>query len=320
VPAFSSQHGVSNLELMSSSMIPRKKNKHRRLVLTSPRKLCLYDHASCDRSARYLASIVRTAVEGRHITVDLTLLDTYTAAAGLLLFANITAAQLITEKPDVVEVIQPHNRATRRMIVDTGLFQACRPGGSDRIDRLWSSKSLFLSGTDPAVDYQRTIEAIERTLHTAASDSVCRALNEAILNVSHHAYEFLDPQDPFKKLGKRWWQSFWVGESGLSMLMYDMGMGIPRTLEPPIFGTSHAVLLGRAMTQGISRLADTGRGQGSVDIKRPVVTSEFSSLFMLSNKGRLEFNIRRQIDQTSLLTEDVRGTYIEWHNESPKRT
>lgn len=293
----------------------------RRYVIQAPPELCVYQDDTYTATFRFLAAIVDTAIMNRvPITLDLRKVKYFSAGASLMLFAHVSAAQVITGQTDIVRLLVPDDKVCRREMVRSGLFFACRPGGVTRLEKLWGEESRFLSGMDPEADYIRSLEAIERELRAPASEDVCRALAEAILNVSHHAYEFLDSNNPLRVLNKRWWQRFEVGPDGLSMLLYDMGMGIARTLEPQILGGADELLLQRAMTKGESRLKEKGRGQGSVDIKRPVVGSDFTSLFMLTNAARLQFSTRHGIDATDRLTESVRGTYIEWHNQAPART
>jgi len=290
----------------------KRKSLRRRLI--APRHCCLYDPNLCAATINFVSEIFDSTLrKGELVLVDFSQLQEMTAGAALFTFGNISAVQILTKSLHSIEMVLPKDHDARRMMIGTGLWRALKTGPA--VSSLWDSPSEYLSGSNPAGDYKRTLNRLENT-QGGLPESVSRAINEAILNVSHHAYEFLGEEDPLTaSLGKRWWQNHIWTEDGLSFLIYDRGMSIPRTIQHKAFGASPVNLLKMAMTAGVSRLKDNvGRGIGSEDIKRPV-HEQVASLILISGGARFEMSKANQIEGFSAMPRPFPGTLIEWHHK-----
>jgi len=290
-----------------------------RKLLKAPEILCLYDIEHCGPTVRFLESIYDSvAKESRLLELDLTGTTRITGAASVVLFANVTAVQLLCEYPPVVHVMSPTDRTMRQHLSHSGLHTAISPGGAAKLERLWNGSNRYQSGVDAPTDSQRTIDYLETIVPAPLPGSVSRAISEAILNVSHHAYDLFPANDLSQALGNRWWQHYNVSGRGISFLIYDRGMGIPRTmaLNNPSW-KSELLAIEEAMRKGGTRYGSkSGRGNGSEDIKSPVKHG-IASLFLMSGGGRFELRDVTVPPVTRLVGSQLSGTLVEWHQKLP---
>jgi hypothetical protein len=159
------------------------------------------------------------------------------------------------------------------------------------------------------------VSRLERMRGGPVPDGVGRAISEAILNVKHHAYDLFDKGHYALPLATRWWQSLYVHDDGVSYIICDKGMGIPRTmtLNNPLIHPHDAVAVKEAMRRGGTRYGGgSGRGYGSEDIKAPVKQG-IASLLILSGGARFEFRNTETEPSAKLIGTNIAGTLVEWH-------
>lgn len=151
------------------------------------------------------------------------------------------------------------------------------------------------------------------------------AINEALLNVRHHAYGNTDIES-----GKLWWAIGLVdkAENSFDLMVVDRGQGIPKTLDRTVseFATEFikegrlsdgeriraAIEYGRSQA---SKLGKPGRGKGLPQMVKlldyfpdsMVVVESLKGTYIASNKhGSLE-----QVHYDNV--HGVPGTMIVWH-------
>lgn len=148
-------------------------------------------------------------------------------------------------------------------------------------------------------------------------DLLLTAISEALLNVSHHAYE----DDAFKDdllllKGKRWWQCAWFNpeENRVVFIVCDLGLGIFKSFMPDDDGLStqnEVSSVERAMLVGESRFVGSGRGNGSEDIKRPIGVGcvDDETLLILTGHARYNYNSNDSCPRCERLTEYIPELY-----------
>lgn len=101
------------------------------------------------------------------------------------------------------------NLEGHRWIVSTGLSRALLAGTDEKLQALTREERFFQSAVEPFEHIVETVTMLQRkaVLNDEQLDLLLTAISEALLNVSHHAYE----DDAFKDdllllKGKRWWQ------------------------------------------------------------------------------------------------------------------
>ncbi|EFE98280.1 hypothetical protein HMPREF0758_0077 [Serratia odorifera DSM 4582] len=146
------------------------------------------------------------------------------------------------------------------------------------------------------------------------------AISEAMLNVSHHAYE----DDMFKSQlamlgGKRWWQCAWFNadENEVVFIICDLGLGIYGsfgTLDGDLDQQNEVSSVMKALTLGESRFVGLGRGNGSEDIKRPIGSgcAESEKLLVLTGHARYSYNSQDAMPRCERLAEFIPGTLVQW--------
>lgn len=295
-------------------------------TLICPKNFCIY--SDDDRAAvlNFLNMIDTLVVkQERDTTIDLSKVEYASAAATVLLFAIVNRAQLLTQSPGIIRFKFPKketNPTGHRWIVSTGLSKALVAGTLDKLQKLTKESRYYQSSVEPFEHWVSTLSQIQRQalLGENAFTLMSRALNEAILNVSYHAYDeakFVSQLDVLG--GKRWWQCCWYNseENTVVFIICDLGLGIHETFansvkEAKTLTEPQSVSL--ALSSGMSRYLNAGRGNGSEDIKRPIGSGceDSETLLVLTGHARYIYNSNDQEPVCEWLPEHIPGTLIEW--------
>lgn len=262
---------------------------------------------------------------GRKLEIDLSKVRFASAAASLLFFAVVNRAQLLTGDPHLIRFKWPKkekNLQGHRWIVSTGLSRALLAGTDEKLQALTREERFFQSAVEPFEHIVETVTMLQRkaVLNDEQLDLLLTAISEALLNVSHHAYE----DDAFKDdllllKGKRWWQCAWFNpeENRVVFIVCDLGLGIFKSFMPDDDGLStqnEVSSVERAMLVGESRFVGSGRGNGSEDIKRPIGVGcvDDETLLILTGHARYNYNSNDSCPRCERLTEYIPGTLLQW--------
>lgn len=129
--------------------------------------------------------------------------------------------------------------------------------------------------------------------------SLCVGVKEAIVNAQHHAYS--DEHDPELK---KWWAFIQIKEGYFSVVVYDVGVGIPATLSKTkrkglrarihelrsAYGHINIdhLLLESAIKTRESETGKDNRGYGMLEIHSVIETVDGSELLVYSRRGVYE--------------------------------
>ncbi|MDT3560481.1 hypothetical protein ROM82_09395 [Cronobacter malonaticus] len=291
-----------------------------------PKKLCIYSMDSRSDTLKFLNTI-DTYVLGNHraIFLDFSDVEFASAAASLLLFAIINRAQLMTGQPKLIRFKWPKKESNpqgHRWIVGTGLSKALVAHNSTKLEALTTEKRYFQSATEPFEQWLETLTMLSQHIDMTDEqfDVVSSAISEAMLNVSHHAYEKRGFDEHVELLeGKRWWQCSWfnVEKKKFVFIICDLGCGIHKSFSSAstlFAGLNEVASVGTALSVGQSRFLNAGRGNGSEDIKRPIGTGcvESETLLVLTGHAIYHYNSTEQVPECSWLNEYIPGTLVEW--------
>lgn len=293
--------------------------------LVSPKRLCVYSDEDRSATLKFL-NMIDTIVIKRNgeITVDLSKVEYASAAATVLLFAIVNRAQLITKVQSQIRFKFPkkeENDDGHQWIVRTGLSAALVANTPKKLDTLVTEKKLYQSGVEPFQHWLNTVSTLQENalLSPDAFALMSSALNEAILNVSYHAYE--DPifSGQIEQLGgKRWWQCSWYSKkkNAVVFIICDLGLGIHQSFSSVSHNmtANEVASVFRALSSGQSRHLNAGRGNGSEDIKRPIGSgcAESETLLVLTGHARYRYTSRDGNPTCDRLPENIPGTLIEW--------
>ncbi|MFS2060001.1 hypothetical protein [Kosakonia cowanii] len=292
----------------------------------APIKFCIYSDDSRAETLKFINKIEEIGVKNRSkLTVDLSNVKFASAAASLLLFAIVNRAQFLTKDPNLVRFIWPKkekNAEGHKWIVGTGLSVALLAGTKEKLKLLTEEERYFQSAVEPYPHLVTTVSMLQKQalLNEHQFDLLGKAIGEALLNVSHHAYEDeAFNQDLLLLEGKRWWQCAWFNpeENRVVFIICDLGLGIFKSFRPHGDGFSvenEVSSVQRAMLDGESRFIGSGRGNGSEDIKRPISTGseDDEKLLVLTGRARYSYNSGDSSPRCERLAEYIPGTLLQW--------
>lgn len=286
------------------------------VYLRGPAKIDVYKNEYRDNTLTFLAIVAHLGLNrGLRIRIDLQECESITAAAAVMLFAEVTRIQLATNDSDAVLVVPPEG-PFRTAFRNSGLHTGLKPGAARKLNELFDNDHPFQSGDTPA----KSIISIMSVMHKEGLDLTkpqtrifSKGVQEAMLNVLHHAYR--SEAYPLSGIGKRWWHACWYNpqDSSMSFIIYDKGSGIPETLAQ-VCGPdmSDEDRIAHGLKKGVTCMMDPARGKGSVDIQNVTNIYAGSILFVASNYGIvvLKDDGREMVKIPS--NQSFNGTLLEW--------
>lgn len=308
--------------LADSQQLQIKRGTPDRVYIKAPEVLCLYRDEFHDDALDFFDEFdTRVFNNLMYVELDFSELKEITAAAALVLFAKITRCQSCLPPgyfsfPDqIITILPPEDKRVKAILSGTGLWSAIKPGGQKKLDKLWEDKSNpYKTGNDPSRQFSQVVEDLRNRIGVMPRRIVA-AIQESYLNIAHHAYESFKEDPLFNKfMIGRWWQYAHLNSKTgrLSIIIYDMGSGIPNTIRSIQKGVSDCACIQYAMKPGVTRLNLQGRGKGFEDIKRPIDTNASAEyLLVYSGKGEVVYR-SGQIAKEYSHSHSMGGTLLEW--------
>lgn len=302
-----------------------RKLTENKIVIDLP--LCLYKDSYLEHTMRKLREINDQAYRyGNSLEIDLSEIPYISGAASLLLFAIVNRAQLCLRDEQVIRITLPNRKKNpegHRWVVSTGLAKALLASDFEKIDELTQNERFYQSSVDPYVHHATTAQMLNRRATSGFSKEQLTLLesgiSEAMLNVSHHAYDAPEYNELTSALGgKRWWQCAWFDPdiNTVVFIICDLGMGIPRSYlgtdpSQPFMETG---LLVEAWTLGATCTGLSWRGNGSEDIKSPVGVgcTESETLLILSGHARYLKTSNDEKPKCTYTNDAIPGTLVQW--------
>jgi len=290
-------------------------------VCVSPRNLCIYEDQLRDETLNFLHECDKQIFfNDNAICVDLRKLEYITAAASVLLFSTISRAKFCGPYQFAstnVTVLFPIDKKIKRNFRQWGFNRALRCKSIPELDSLFNENGFYITGSDPKLDGKKISDFICTKYEiTKLPNRLSSAIQEGLLNILHHAYD--EPVHNFMR--NRWWCVFAVVENNskryLQCIILDRGKGIKKNILGafPLIQTqagSEGFYIGYAMNKDISSTHSVGRGQGSEDLKHPVMLRDNDDyLSVLSHRGGFtqDSNSKDEMEYSK----SVGGTIIEW--------
>ncbi|EOA3536792.1 hypothetical protein ACH0JY_004958, partial [Escherichia coli] len=181
-------------------------------ILVPPSKFCIYSDDSRAGTLNFINSIESIGVKNKgRVIVDLSKVKFASAAASVLFFAIVNRAQFLTRDPNFIRFKWPKkddNPSGHRWIVGTGLARALLAGTEEKLNALTREERYFQSAVEPYEHIVETVLMLQKSalLNNEQLGLLLTAISEALLNVSHHAYEDEGFESDIQLLkGKRWW-------------------------------------------------------------------------------------------------------------------
>lgn len=251
-------------------------------------------------------------------------------SALLILLAEMHRCRLIHGSRNITGNY-PASPKVERMLHASGFFNLL--GIKSRVTRRPKSYPMeyveFVSHTH---EVKGTVRAFRESLlgttivmSPQAKGRFYRALTEAMLNVSHHAY----PKESIRQnpARDRWWLSGHVNRKSkqLIIMFCDLGVGIPHTLPKmyplelihsvlallPGIPPNDAQMIKAGMVIGRTRTGEQNRGRGLNDLRSFVDQAGAGSLNIYSRRGHYRYS--PDGDETAKnYNVSMGGTLITW--------
>ncbi|MGC0914307.1 hypothetical protein [Pantoea agglomerans] len=300
--------------------------------LKAPPKLCIYSDESRYDTLVFLKSIDKQSILlKKKVVISFEKVTFASAAASLLLFAIVNRARLLTEDMNLFSFRWPKRESSPegyKWIIQTGLSKALMANTEKKMESLVAEGRFFQTAVDPYEHLASTVQVLKLKASLDESQHALLevAIGEALLNVSHHAYEHSSfSRDLSLMKGKRWWQCAWFSEEDNTVvfIICDLGLGIFKTFSPNADSISYEKQISsvrKAMLQGQTRFVDSGRGNGSEDIKRPIESGGGDAETLLILTGNVSYSYNSNDDQPRCekISEYIPGTLLEW-SLTPRR-
>ncbi|MFC0174071.1 hypothetical protein [Vibrio comitans] len=258
-----------------------------------------------------------------------------TAAAGLLMIATVD--NIVSKHPRLkFAVTRPPNRNSKlgqlenlvdSVLVRVGFYKLI---GHENIKRRCDAANVkcwrYAYGDDANGEIPaRLIQ--ELASYGVKTNKLYRSCFEAVANATEHAYtDKVKAKRPFNL--ERWWFFVGVLDDKITVLICDLGHGIPDTLETTqskgmlskIFEklgfktkpTEDCILIRASTMVKESRTGMEFRGKGGTDVKTFVDQTDGSEMLILSNHGYYRYRGQDSPSQAYDNKRSVGGTIIQW--------
>ncbi|GFM86088.1 hypothetical protein PSCICO_14870 [Pseudomonas cichorii] len=158
------------------------------------------------------------------------------------------------------------------------------------------------------------------------------AITESISNVWQHAYDDVFFKDPVPIELQNWWIIVQCIQDQFFVSMYDMGAGIPTTINtkpwaPALIESISKILektgffilsvdaksIKASVDYGKSRFKQDNRGKGLTEAKDFVQRNPQGSLLIFSGQGHYTYKTEGDKESLGTLSTPFKGTLIQWN-------
>ena len=254
-----------------------------------------------------------------------------TPAAMLLLIAEVDRAKRILGSKFLVSFTQTNNTRIRHLLGQIGFYDLCDMI-APRVDldilednvRHWR----FATGQRADEDTSDAFAAIEGLIGPQLRGGMWKGVSEAVINSVQHAY--VQPRGvPGPRMNhRRWWMLSQETSDALTVVVCDLGIGIPRSLPlnwdesilsriAPLVSESgpDAIALKAALTLGRTGTGKKHRGKGLPQIWSAVQGAdrvEKCGIMIHSNKGKIAWSGKTGEELAKQFSSSIFGTVVMW--------
>jgi hypothetical protein len=325
----------SNRKIFSPLMNSSKYN-----VISSPDIFCIYDINVKDEAENRYVETVKffSRIEGSKIDVinvlDFSDLRFISAAAILALYANISEKIKINHRFKLIKSVTDFASDVNSVLTFSGLIDLVN--GRERKVRYNSAAPIPISEGvgkdkfDQIIDHLLLVIYKDKDSIDESEHVLSDAISETLINVSRHAYPGVE------NTNKKWWLLYSIISGKLYIVIYDLGVGMPRTIiankevrakvlhESKNKALTDAQLIHLAMTGDFTGTNDNKHGQGSKSMKALIDEAAEGKLLVYSEKGYYQYKKSTENDKPDSergvndsqgifnLDPSFNGTLIQW--------
>lgn len=323
----------------------QKQNFSRKTVL-APATLSLFNKGYTAFSL-FIKELKTEAATSR-ILIDLAKVRTAKVSALLVLYANIEQLQKIHGDRSIVKTTGLVSREVSIMFRTFGLWNLT---GESRINSTRAYPDSLEICTMPheansAGDHKAELRKILKYAQSSVkkfgmhegSLLAYNAITESISNVWQHAYDDTFFKEPVPLELRNWWIIVQCINDQFFISMYDMGVGIPATINSKPWAAAliesitkllettgftitspDAKSIKAAVDYGKSRFKQDNRGKGLTEAKDFVQRNPHGSLFIFSGSGHYQYRTEGDHESMETLGSPFQGTLIQWNLKLEKK-
>jgi len=261
--------------------------------------------------------------QNRTLLIDFSKTENFVSAGTLLLYAELNRLIAYSSGAVKLRCTEPANDRSSQVLKQVGIYRLCSNNSSVKTNR--SDVVHWQVAQGQLVDNSLCAPAIEGyqdRLETEMIDELLGGLGEAMTNAIHHAYDSIRQDGLDYKGTTDWWMFSQEKEGRLSVVICDLGIGIPTTLplkRPNIWQKlilrkptpTDSDCIREAIVEGHTRTSLDGRGYGLGNIVDVVENTMGGVVVVYSNHGRYD---SRSVTPYPLDYDDsIMGTMIFWN-------
>ncbi|AIW12894.1 hypothetical protein IX91_01440 [Vibrio tubiashii ATCC 19109] len=276
---------------------------------TVSEELCVY-YKQRDFTLNFLSNISSALFKHNvKVHLDLTACPNISAAALVMLFAEVSRARMALEEDDVITIELP------KEFSDTSWEEAITLHYR-KYASLFDNDHTFQTVSEPNKAMASIMKLLFKSgvvLSKPDTRVFTKGVNEAMLNVINHAYS--DQLEPLGGIGRRWWQACWLqkkanGDETLVYIIFDLGCGMLKSL-PNQNNETPVQHITRAMKYGVTRTDEVDRGKGTKNMEEATIIRNNSLMFIGSNNA-IYIKAEGQNSQALESRLPFDGTLVEW--------
>ncbi len=225
----------------------------------------------------------------------------------------------------------PKSKKVERLMTDSGFFKVLnvRPREIKPTGRNSTRYLECLTDTKPSgpkiKSMRQSLLGDDLQMPKVVKMKVFRALSEAMLNVSQHAYQ-AKKGTRARRIKGRWWLGAQLSRktNSFTLTFYDAGAGIPKTLPRkypmemirqwlsvlPGVRPDDAQMIKAAVELGRSQTEKSHRGKGLMDIHKLIQQVGEGCLTIYSRQGRYRYENANATSKNDKFA--IEGTLIKW--------
>lgn len=279
------------------------------MQFTVSEELCIY-YDQRDFTLNFLSNI-SSAIFKHNVKVHLDLRECphISAAALVMLFAEVSRARMVFEDDDIVTIALPE--AFNDHSWEEAITLNFRKYAS-----LFDNDHTFQTVSEPNKAMASILKLLLKSgvvLNKPDTRVFTKGVNEAMLNVINHAY--IEEREPLGGIGRRWWQACWLqkksnGDEILVYIIFDLGCGMLKSLPKQTDETPKEHIR-RVMQYGVTRTDETDRGKGTKNMEEATIIRNNSLMFIGSNNA-IYIKSEGEVATTSETRLPFDGTLVEW--------
>ena len=314
-----------------------------RIIVPAPVSISFFEDAY-DDFADFLIRLTDAASKGR-VLIDLKPVKSIKSAAILVLYANIERLQRICEDSQLIKTTYCTAKDVSMGFRTFGLWQLTGESRGRPDKKFPNSLEICTMSNEGQRKFEKTeLRKVLKYTQNAILGSdmdeggllAYNAITESISNVWQHAYDDAFFAAPIPASQQNWWIIVQHIKDQFFIAVYDMGAGIPATInakpwaaalieslraffDVKVISSPDAKSIKAAVDYGRSRFKLDNRGKGLTEAKDFVQRNPMGSMLIYSGLGHYEYKTQGEEENLSTLSSSFPGTLIQWNLKLEKK-